>query len=116
MEFTQEQKLYGEIVQRAWEDSQFKSELMANPSEAIEKLTGRKFNLPQGKTLVVRDQTNEDTFYINIPVKPKTDDVELNEEQLEVVAGGAKLFGTTGPIIDILLPPITTFPIDPILF
>ena len=88
MEFTQEQKLYGEIVQRAWEDPQFKSELMANPSEAIEKLTGRKFNLPQGKTLVVRDQTNEDTFYINIPVKPKTDDVELNEEQLEVVAGG----------------------------
>ena len=61
---------------------------MANPAEAIEKATGHKLNLPAGKTLVVRDQTNESTVYINIPAKPNTEDVELNEDQLEAVAGG----------------------------
>jgi len=88
MEFTQSQKAYGEIVQKAWEDPQFKRELMANPAEAIEKAIGYKLNLPEGKTLVVRDQTDESTVYINIPAKPNMEDIELDEEQLEVVAGG----------------------------
>ncbi|KAB7725719.1 NHLP leader peptide family natural product precursor [Rudanella paleaurantiibacter] len=88
MEFTQEQKMYGEIVQKAWEDAQFMSELMASPVAAIEKLTGQKLNLPEGKTLVVRDQTDQSTVYINLPAKPNTEDLELNEEQLEAVAGG----------------------------
>ncbi|MGF7219177.1 arginyl-tRNA synthetase [Spirosoma lacussanchae] len=92
MEFTKEQKLYAQIVQRAWEDAQFKEELVANPVAAIEKLTGQKLSLPEGKRLVVRDQTDEATAYINIPAKQNTEDVELNEEQLESVAGGASGF------------------------
>jgi hypothetical protein len=117
MEFTQEQKLYAEIVQKAWEDPQFKSELMTSPVEAIEKATGQKLNLPQNKTLVVRDQTDESTIYINLPARSNTDDVELNEEQLEVVAGGTTLSCfPIGPIIDILIPPLTTFPIEPIRY
>ena len=89
MEFTQEQKSYAAIVQKAWESPEFKNELTANPVAAIEKLTGKKMTLPEGKTLVVRDQTDESTVYINIPAKPEnTSDVELNEEQLELVAGG----------------------------
>ncbi|GAB3224869.1 NHLP leader peptide family RiPP precursor [Spirosoma arcticum] len=92
MEFTQEQKLYAEILQKAWEDAQFKSELVTNPAEAIEKLTGKKLNLPQGKTLVVRDQTDERTVYINLPAKPNTEDVELKEKELEAVAGGTGAF------------------------
>jgi hypothetical protein len=89
MEFTQEQKLYAEIVQKAWEDATFKKELVANPVATIEKFTGKKVNLPEGKTIVVRDQTDESVAYINIPASPKKAvDVELNEEQLEVVAGG----------------------------
>lgn len=70
MEFAQEQKLYAQIVQKAWEDAQFKSELVANPVAAIEKMTGQKLDLPQGKTLVVRDQTDEAMVYINIPAEP----------------------------------------------
>ena len=88
MEFTQEQKSYAEIVQKAWDSPEFKNELTSNPVEAIEKLTGKKINLPVGKTLVVRDQTDESIVYINIPSKQNTEDVELNEEQLEAVAGG----------------------------
>lgn len=115
MEFTQEQKLYGEIVQKAWEDAQFMSELRANPVAAIEKLTGQTLSIPQGKTLVVRDQTDESTVYINIPAKPNTEDVELNEDQLEAVSGGTVF--PWGPIIDIIdiLKPTPTFPDRPIL-
>ena len=87
MEFSQEQKTYAEIVQKAWDDASFKNELTANPVAAIEKLTGKKLDIPAGKTLVVRDQTDESTVYINIPAKPEVN-VELNEEQLELVAGG----------------------------
>jgi hypothetical protein len=87
MEFSQEQKLYAEVVQKAWEDADFKKELTNNPVAAIEKLTGRKLIITEGKTLVVRDQTDESTVYINIPAKPAMD-VELNEDQLEAAAGG----------------------------
>jgi hypothetical protein len=94
MEISQEQKLYGEIVQKAWEDADFKNELVTNPVAAIEKLTGKKMTLPEGKTLVVRDQTDDSTVYINIPAKPEVD-AELNEEQLEKVAGGCQ-WGDSG--------------------
>lgn len=100
MEFTQEQKLYAEIVQKAWEDENFKKELVANPLEAIENLTGKKLNIPEGKTLVVRDQTAKDTVYINIPSDPKKiDDLELNESQLEAVAGGVTQPGAFLPTV-----------------
>ncbi|UKB83915.1 NHLP leader peptide family RiPP precursor [Chryseobacterium sp. MEBOG06] len=87
MEFTQEEKVYVEIVQKAWDDAEFKKELIANPVATIEKFIGKKLNLPEGKTLVVRDQSDGSSVYINIPAKVEVD-AELNEEQLEAVAGG----------------------------
>jgi len=94
MEFTQEQKTYAEIVQKAWEDAAFKKELIADPLAAIEKLTGKKVNLPEGKKLVVRDQSDDSAIYINIPAKSKNSvDAELNEEQLEAVSGGIAIGG-----------------------
>lgn len=101
METTQEQKLYAEIVQKAWENAEFKKELIANPVAAIEQFTGKKLNLPEGKSFVVRDQTDASAVYINIPAKSNYDNVELNAEQLETVSGG------------VIYPPIT--PIDVIL-
>ena len=88
MKITNEQKLFQDVVQKAWEDTAFKNELIANPVSAIEKLTGVKLNLAEGKTIVVRDQTDESTVYINIPAEQKMEDVELNEDQLEALAGG----------------------------
>jgi hypothetical protein len=102
MEFTQEQKLYAEIVQKAWEDAEFKKELVANPVAAIEKFTGKKLNLPEGKTFVVRDQTDDSIVYLNLPAKSNLDDVQLNEEQLEAVAGG--VVHPIFPPIDVILP------------
>lgn len=88
MELTQEQKLNAQVIQKAWEDAQFKNELMANPVEAMEKLTGNKINLPEGQKLVVIDQTDASTVYFNIPRKIDINNLELTEEQLEMVAGG----------------------------
>jgi len=103
MEFTQQQKLYAEIVQKVWEDAEFKKELVANPVATIEKFIGKKLNLPEGKTLVIRDQTDESAVYINIPAAPKgSTDTQLSEEQLEAVAGGV------GSIA--IWPPISTIP------
>ncbi len=94
MEFTQEQKTYAEIVQKAWEDAAFKKELVNNPVAAIEKFTGKKMTLPEGKTLVVRDQSDESVIHINIPAPARDSvDAELNEEQLEAVSGGIDIGG-----------------------
>ncbi|UZO82190.1 NHLP leader peptide family RiPP precursor [Aquimarina sp. ERC-38] len=93
MELTKEQELFQQIINEAWENEGFKAELLENPVQAIETLTGEKLNIPEGKTLVVRDQTDENTVYINIPaaMPVEDNDVELNEEQLEAVAGGYEL-------------------------
>lgn len=99
----QSQELLQKVISKAWEDDAFKQELIANPLDAIEKATGRRINLPEGKTLIVKDQTNSSTVYINIPAQPSIESLELSEEQLEAVAGGA------------LWPRLPTFPILPIL-
>lgn len=88
MEITQEQKFNSQVVQRAWEDAQFMKELVSNPVNAMEKLTGQKLHLPSGQKLVVVDQSDESTVYFNIPRKANLDALELTEEQLEMVAGG----------------------------
>lgn len=97
------QKLLQTIFYKAWEDVKFKEELVANPIEAIEKATGERVYLPEGKKLVVIDQTDKSMIYINIPPEPKIEDMELNEEQLETIAGG-------GGILPIIIP---TLPTDP---
>ena len=88
MEITKSQQLLQQVVNEAWENADFKKKLIDSPLTAIEELTGEKLNIPEGKTFVVRDQTDESTVYINIPAPKLKDDVELNEEQLEAVAGG----------------------------
>ena len=92
MELTARQKKTKEILQKvffkAWEDENFKKELIIDPIEAIKKLTGENIHLPPGKTLVVEDQTNESNIYLNIPAEPKMEDFELSESQLEAIAGG----------------------------
>ena len=88
MESTEEQKVFKQIIVEAWENPDFKEELMNSPLEAIQQLTGKTLIIPEGKTFVVKDQSNESIIYFNIPAKPNMDDVELDEDQLDIVAGG----------------------------
>ena len=87
MELNTEQ-LFQTIVEKAWEDDVFKSALLTNPVSAIEDLTAKSINLPEGKNLAVLDQTDATTVYINIPAKPSLDDVELSEDDLDIISGG----------------------------
>ena len=98
MSITKEQELLGAIISKAWEDASFKEFLVKDPVAAIEQVSGKTLQLPEGQTIVVRDQTDESTIYINIPAKQELDDVELTEDQLEAVAGGVHI--PISPIID----------------
>ena len=73
------------IISKAWEDEAFKATLLDDPVSAIESLAGQPLDL-KGKKIVVTDQSDTSTMYINIPHNPA--DVELTEEELEAVAGG----------------------------
>lgn len=75
------------LVEKAWESSAFKEQLLKNPVAAIEQITGKDLS-DNDKKIVVEDQTDESVIYLNIPVKPRIEELELTEEQLEVVAGG----------------------------
>lgn len=84
------------LIVKAWENPEFKKQLIDNPTEAISKIVGKELGdkMPNGKELVVVDQTDESKFYLNIPTMSNSD-LELSNEQLELVAGGA-----TGPFYD----------------
>ncbi len=84
------QEIIEAVISKAWEDTAFKTELIADPIKAIERLTGVKVVVPEGKTLVFLDQTDKSRIYVNIPAEPEVENMELTEEQLEAVAGGGQ--------------------------
>lgn len=98
MKITQEQQKQGQeflqnLIKRAWDDSSFIEELVASPKNTIEKIKGKEINLPKNTSIIVEDQTDASVIYLNIPVKPNFDEIELTDEQLELVAGGEILVG-----------------------
>jgi hypothetical protein len=107
MELTKNHEGLQKAVMTAWEDTEFKKELLANPAKAIESLTGEKFVIPSGKEFVIidstddfKDSTDESKIYYKFPTKESIMEVELTDEQLEMVAGGAATFPTIRTIRD----------------
>jgi hypothetical protein len=82
------QEIIQTVISKAWEDLNFRKELIADPVTAIEKISGVKIVLPEGKTLVIADQTDKSKVYLTIPAEPEMDNMELTEKQLELIAGG----------------------------
>jgi galactose-1-phosphate uridylyltransferase len=82
------QEIIQAVISKSWEDLSFRNELITDPVAAIEKLTGARIVLPEGKTLVFADQTDKSKVYVNIPAEPEMENMELTEEQLESIAGG----------------------------
>ena len=86
------QEIIQTVISKAWEDLSFRKELIADPVTAIERLSGIKIVLPEGKTLVIADQTDKSKVYLTIPAEPEMENMELTEEQLESIAGGKEPF------------------------
>lgn len=111
MQISQDQKIVSQVLNEAWSNPAFKEELIASPIEAIKKLTGFTFQLPEGvERFEVVDQTNPSVLHINIPAEPNMEDVELSEAQLEVVAGGGSILPNPIDILIPTLPPCFPFP------
>ena len=74
------------IIEKAMKDDLFRSELIANPKQAIEKELGIK--LPESMSLHVLEET-DNTFYLTLPpTSENTGDDELTENELSHVAAG----------------------------
>lgn len=75
------------LIEKSWNDKDFKNQLIQNPKEKIAELTGKNLaSFSKEKQIIVEDQSNPSFIYLNIP--PKYDDIELTAEELEVVSGG----------------------------
>lgn len=98
MKHSEEQKakfFLTSIYKKAWEDKQFLKELTKDPMTTLNKFTRRTGKLPDGKKLVVEDQTNPNHIYLNIPANPvASNDLELNESHLDQLSGGSKKFSS----------------------
>ncbi|WP_298511874.1 NHLP leader peptide family RiPP precursor [uncultured Kordia sp.] len=82
-------ELHQQLVSKAWESAAFKEQLINNPKAVIAEMIG-KTDTELNATVVVEDQTDANTIYLNIPAKPNFDnlELELTEEELEMVSGG----------------------------
>ena len=85
MSWTEEKinEVYEEVMRAAVTDEEFRAALIAEPTVAIEKLTGEK--LPEGFKLKVLEEDADSDMTILLP--PMLDD-ELTDEDMEQVAGG----------------------------
>ena len=105
---TNQNEFFVQVIEKAWTDSDFKSALIENPQAAIQEAFAGKVKVFDNVNIIVEDQSEENTVYINIPpAKDSYNDVELSEEQLEAVAGGLSI---PFPIL-----PFPTFPTIPII-
>ena len=83
-------EIFNELIRQAWNNPEFKENLIKYPKTSIENFAGKKMDsLLKGRNLIVEDQTDENTIYLNIPSIPNLDDLELDKEELEKVTGGS---------------------------
>ncbi|MEL6626810.1 MAG: NHLP leader peptide family RiPP precursor [Bacteroidota bacterium] len=89
MELTKNQKIIAQLLEKSWDDPNFRQNLIEKPEATIQQATGASLDIPEGRTLKVVDQTDDSYVYLNLPPRPDMDEVELTDTQLELIAGGA---------------------------
>ena len=78
------QAFFHSVINKANQDLSFKTSLLADPDKTINEFNPR-FKLPSEYKIVVEDQPDLNTVYVDIV---KSDEIELTNEELEMVAGG----------------------------
>jgi hypothetical protein len=79
------QDLETRLIVKAWENENFKKELLANPKSAIKKELG--IDIPDDVNVHIQ-QEDMKNLYLTLPLNPAS--VELDDKTLEAVAGGVQ--------------------------
>lgn len=87
------QYLEQQIIEKAWADEKFRTELIASPNKVIEQFLGQA--LPQSLHIKIIEETS-DRLYLVIPVNPE----QLPDAVLDLVAAGAGGSPGSGSIND----------------
>jgi hypothetical protein len=77
---------------RAWEDEQFKDELLAKPLETIKRLIWAGISIKQRVEVVDFEESNTFSSEMELPPYVIVGDEELKEEALDFVAGGSNVY------------------------
>lgn len=81
------EQLESMLIERAWKDDKFRTELLANPKAVIAREAGAA--IPDNVNIRVI-QEDASTRYLVIPANPtEVSEGELSDDELEAVAGGA---------------------------
>lgn len=80
---------YGQLIDKLWKDEALKNDFIGNPKPILEKEFGAK--IPDGVDIQVLEET-EGKHYFVIPLNPAKYGDQLNDAQLEEVAGGTVTF------------------------
>jgi hypothetical protein len=81
------QKAWGKVVAKAWSDELFKKRLLADPKTVLKE---NGIEIPADMTFKVLEDSTK-VIHLILPTKPS----ELSDEELEQVAGGLIIQGTT---------------------
>ena len=80
--------LFKEVYEKYWSSADFREELNESPKEILEKTLKTEFNLEQGTSICINDQTCANKYYLNIPRERAMKKLELTDEEMDVVTGG----------------------------
>ncbi len=78
-------KKMAQIIAKAWADADFKSRLLANPSETLQ---AEGIEVPAGVKVNAMENTSQQ-FFLVIPQPPD----KLSDEQLDSITGGTCIVG-----------------------
>lgn len=79
--WSHDQKVYAQVIARAWADEGFKSRLLAEPAQVLRE---QGLAVPEGVEVRIVENTEKIVHFV-LPAQPGD---ELSEEQLEKVTGG----------------------------